>query len=137
MEASIGISKDFNPYELRNAIVSKDVVKANLIIDYFSSNPKAGSAYMLVPTLFNYFQNLLIAYYAPRPITDEGVASWLGLGKAWAAKEYLLGMRNFSGVKVMQIISKIREIDAKSKGLDNPNTSIGELLRELIFFILH
>ena len=137
VEASIGISKDFNPYELRNAIVSKDVVKANLIIDYFSSNPKAGSAYMLVPTLFNYFQNLLIAYYAPRPITDEGVASWLGLGKAWAAKEYLLGMRNFSGVKVMQIISKIREIDAKSKGLDNPNTSIGELLRELIFFILH
>ena len=137
VEASIGISKDFNPYELRNAIVSKDVVKANLIIDYFSSNPKAGSAYMLVPTLFNYFQNLLIAYYAPRPITDEGVASWLGLGKAWAAKEYILGMRNFSGVKVMQIISKIREIDAKSKGLDNPNTSIGELLRELIFFILH
>ncbi|MGN1375694.1 MAG: DNA polymerase III subunit delta [Prevotella sp.] len=137
VEASIGISKDFNPYELRSAIVSKDVVKANLIIDYFSSNPKAGSAYMLVPTLFSYFQNLLIAYYTPRPITDESVAQWLGLGKAWAAKEYILGMRNFSGVKVMHIISKIRETDAKSKGLDNPNTTIGELLRELIFFILH
>ena len=48
-----------------------------------------------------------------------------------------MGMRNFSGMKTLQIISKIREIDAKSKGLDNPNTGAGELMKELIFFILH
>lgn len=137
VEAVVGVSKDFNAYELRNAVVNRDVYKANLIVDYFNSNPKAGSAYMLVPTLFSYFQNLLIAYYAPQPHTDDNVARWLGLRGGWAAKDYIVGMRNYSGVKVMQIISKIRETDAKSKGLDNPNTPIGELLKELIFFILH
>ena len=92
---------------------------------------------MLVPMLFSYFQNLLIAFYAPQPRTEDSVARWLDLRGGWAAKDYLAGMRNYTGVKVMQIIAKIRETDAKSKGLDNPNTPIGELLRELIFFILH
>lgn len=137
VEAGIGVSKDFNAFELRSAIVNRDVLKANLIVDYFNSNPKAGSAYMLIPMLFSYFQNLLIAYYAPRPHTDDNVARWLELRGGWAAKDYIMGMRNYSGMKVMQIISKIRETDAKSKGLDNPNTPVGELLRELIFFILH
>lgn len=137
VEAGIGVSKDFNAYELRSAIVTRDVYKANLILDYFNGNPKAGNAYMLIPMLFSYFQNLLIAYYAPRPYTEENVARWLDLRGGWAAKDYMAGMRNYSGVKVMSIISKIRETDAKSKGLDNPNTPVGELLRELIFFILH
>lgn len=137
VEAGIGVSKDFNAYELRNAIVSRDVLKANLILDYFNGNPKAGNAYMLIPMLFSYFQNLLIAYYAPKPHTDESVARWLDLRGGWAAKDYIIGMRNYTGMKVMQIISKIRETDAKSKGLDNPNTPVGDLLRELIFFILH
>jgi DNA polymerase-3 subunit delta len=104
---------------------------------YFNDNPKTGNAYMLIPMLFSYFQNLLIAFYAPQPKTDESVARWLDLRAGWAAKDYITGMRNYTGVKVMQIISKIRETDAKSKGLDNPNTPVGELLRELIFFILH
>ena len=137
VEDRIGVSKDFNAFELRSAIVNRDVVKANRIVYYFNSNPKAGNAYMLVPMLFSYFQNLLIAYYAPRPYTEDGVARWLDLRSGWAARDYITGMRNYTGVKVMQIISKIRETDAKSKGLDNPNTPIGELLRELIFFILH
>lgn len=137
VEARIGVSKDFNAFELRSAIVNRDVLKANRILYYFNGNPKAGNAYMLVPMLFSYFQNLLIAYYAPRPYTEDGVARWLDLRGGWAARDYITGMRNYTGVKVMQIISKIRETDAKSKGLDNPNTPVGELLRELIFFILH
>ena len=52
-------------------------------------------------------------------------------------RDYLTGMRNYSGVKVMQIIEKFKEIDSKSKGIDNPYTSAGELMKELIFFILH
>lgn len=79
----------------------------------------------------------MIAYYAPNNKSQEGVAEWLELRSPWAAKDYMTGMRNFSGMKVMQIISKIREIDAKSKGLDNPNTPPGELMKELIFYILH
>jgi DNA polymerase-3 subunit delta len=137
VEDQIGVSKDFNAFELRNAIVNRDVFKANQIIKYFDENPKAGNIYSFLPMLFNYFQNLMIAFYAPKRQSQEGVAEWLELRSPWAAKDYMTGMRNYSGMKVMQIISKIRDIDAKSKGLDNPNTPPGELMRELIFYILH
>lgn len=137
VEQRIGVSKDFNAFEFRSAIVKRDVLKANRILDYFNKNPKSGGPFMLIPMLFSYFQNLLIAFYTPQPKTEESIARWLDLRGSWAARDYVSGMRNYSGVKVMQIISKIRETDAKSKGLDNPNTPVGELLRELVFFILH
>ena len=137
VEDQIGVSKEFNGFELRDAIVRRDVYKANQIIKYFDENPKAGSIYSFLPLLFNYFQNLMIAFYAPNNKSQEAVAEWLELRNAWGAKDYMTGMRNYSGMKVMGIISKIREIDAKSKGLDNPNTPAGELMKELIFYILH
>ena len=137
VEDQIGVSKDFNGFELRDAIVNRNVFKANQIINYFDKNPKAGSLYAFLPLLFNYFQNLMIAYYSPKRNSQEGVAEWLELRSPWAAKDYMTGMRNYSGMKVMQIIGKLREIDAKSKGLDNLNTPPGELMKELIFYILH
>ena len=129
VEDQIGVSKEFNGYELRDAIVNRN--------KYFDENPKSGGLYSFLPLLFNYFQNLMIAYYAPGNQSQERVAEFLEIKQPWAAKEYMTGMRNYSGMKVMQIISKLREIDAKSKGLDNPNTPPGELMKELIFYILH
>ena len=137
VEDQIGVSKEFNGFELRDAIVNRNVYKANQIIKYFDENPKAGSIYSFLPMLFNFFQNLMIAYYAPNNKSQEAVAEWLELRNAWAAKDYMTGMRNYTGMKVMQIIGEIREIDAKSKGLDNPSTPPGELMKELIFYILH
>ncbi len=137
VEDQIGVSKDFNSFELRDAIVNRNVFKANQIIKYFDENPKAGSIYSFLPMLFNYFQNLMIAYYCPQRDNPDAVAKWLDLRSSWAAKDYMTGMRNYAGMKVIQIISKVREIDAKSKGLDNPNTPAGELMKELLFFILH
>jgi len=137
VEDQIGVSKEFNSFELRDAIINRNVYKANLIIKYFDENPKAGSIYSFLPILFNYFQNLMIAFYAPNPFSQESVAEWLDLKSPWLAKGYVTGIRNYKGAKVMGIISKIREIDAKSKGLDNPNTPPGELMKELIFYILH
>ena len=137
VERQIGVSKDFNAFELRDAIVNKNVFKANQIVKYFDENPKAGSLYSFIPMLFNYFQNLLVAFYCPQKGSPDALAKWLDLRSAWAAKDFMTGMRNFKAVKVLQIIYKIREIDAKSKGLDNPNTPPGELMKELIFFILH
>ena len=137
VERQIGVSKDFNTFELRDAIVNRNVYKANQIANYFDINPKAGSFYQILSLLFNYFQNLMIAFYCPQRASQEAVAKWLDLKSPWAAKDYMTGMRNYSGMKVMQIISKIREIDAKSKGIDNPNTPSGELMKELIFFIFH
>jgi DNA polymerase-3 subunit delta len=136
VEDQIGVSKDFNGFELRAAIVSRNVFKANQIIKYFDNNPKAGSIYAFLPLLFNFFQNLMIAHYCPKKDSQEALAQWLEI-QPWGARDYLTGLKNYSGMKVMQIISKMREIDAKSKGLDNPNTPPGELMKELIFFILH
>lgn len=137
VEKQIGISKDFNSFELRNAIVNKQVYKANQIIKYFDNNPKAASLYSLMPMLFNYFQNLMVVHYSPKHTTENDIAEALDLKSVWGARDYSTGIRNYSAGKTMRIIAKLREIDAKSKGLDNPNTSAGELMKELIFFILH
>lgn len=137
VETQVGVSKDFNSFELRNAIVNRDAYKANLIIKYFDSNPKAGSLFSMIPLLFNYFQNLMLAYYSPNKRDENSVAQHLDLKSVWSVKDYMTGMRNYTGMKTLQIISKIREIDAKSKGINNPNTPAGELMKELVFFILH
>lgn len=137
VEKNIGVSKDFNAFELRSAIVNKDVFKANQIIKYFDSNPKAGSVYSFLPLLFSFFQNLMIAYYAPNRGDKQSVADYLELRSVWGVNDYMTGMRNYSGKKTLQILAKIRETDTKSKGLENPNTSAGDLMKELIFYILH
>lgn len=137
VEKEVGVSKDFNAFELRNAIVSKDVFKANQIIKYFDNNPKAGSLYSFLPLLFSFFQNLMIVHYSPNKSSEQDIARALDLKSAWGSKDFITGLRNYSARKTMEIISKIREVDGKSKGLDNPNTGAGELMKELIFFILH
>lgn len=137
VEREVGVSKDFNVFELRNAIVNKDVFKANQIIQYFDNNPKTGGAFSLLPLLFAYFQNLMLAFYAPNKQNESELAKFLDLKSTWGVRDYTTGMRNYHGVKVMQIISKMKEVDAKMKGFKNPNTSPGELMKELLFFILH
>ena len=137
IEQKIGISKNYNVFELREALINRDALKAHRIAKYFDENPKAGGLFALLPQTFSFFQNLMLAYYAPKPITETAIMSQLGLKTPWATRDYLTAMRNFPARKTIQIISKIREIDARSKGLDNANTAPGELLKELIAFILN
>jgi DNA polymerase-3 subunit delta len=137
VEKNIGVSKDFNVFELRDAIVNRNVVKANRIIKYFDENKKAGSLFSYLPMLFNYFQNLMLAYYAPNKNNQQALADYLELRSVWGVKDYMAGLRNYTGRKTLQILQKLREIDAKSKGINNPSTSEGELAKELVFFILH
>lgn len=136
IEQNIGISKDYNNYELRNALIIKDVFKANQIIKYFEENPKTNPLQMTLSVLFNFFSNLMLAYYAPEK-SEQGIAAQLGLKSPWQSKDYLAAMRKYSGVKVMQIIGEIRYYDAKSKGVGNSSLGDGELLRELVYKILH
>ncbi|MBR6621688.1 MAG: DNA polymerase III subunit delta [Bacteroides sp.] len=136
IERNIGISKDYNNYELRSALIAKDVLKANKIIKYFEENPKTNPIQMTLSVLFNFFSNLMLVYYAPDK-TEQGVALQLGLKSPWQAREYLAAVRKFSGVKVMEIIGEIRYCDARSKGVENSSLKDGELLRELIYKILH
>ena len=137
VEKEVGVSKNFNTFELRDAIVNRNVFKANQIVNYFISNPKAGSLYSFLPLLFSYFQNLMIVFYSPNNKSESDIAQILGLKNNWGAKEYVIGMRNYSARKTMDIIAKIREVDAKSKGLNNVSTGAGDLMKEVIFFILH
>ena len=136
VERNIGISKDYNNFELKNALITKDTLKANKIVKYFSDNPKSNPLQPTLALLFNYFSNLMVAYYAPER-TENGLAAYLGLKSPWLAKEYIAGMKAYTGVKVMNIITQIRLCDARSKGIGNVSLSPGELLRELVYFILH
>lgn len=136
IERNIGISKDYNNFELRNALIAKDVLKANQIVKYFEENPKSNPLQVTLVVLFNFFANLMLAYYAPEK-TEQGIAAQLGLRSTWQAKDYMTAMRRYSGVKVMKIIEAIRLCDVRSKGVGNSSISDGELLRELIYQILH
>lgn len=136
IERNIGISKDYNNFELRSALIERNVLKANQIINYFEKNPKTNPLQMTLSLLFSFYSNLMLAYYAPEK-SEQGIASFLGLKSPWQAKEYQTAMKRYSGVKTMQIIGEIRYTDAKSKGIGNPSLTDSELLRELVFKILH
>ena len=136
IEQNIGVSKDFNIFEFRSALINKDIFKANRIVNYFDKNQKEYPIQKVLSALFSYFSNLMVAHYAPYR-TEAGVKDVLDLRIPWQVKDYMLGMRNFSARKTMSIIAAIRETDAKSKGFGNSMATSGELLQELIYFILH
>lgn len=136
IERNIGISKDYNNFELRSALIQRDVLKANRIIKYFEENPKTNPLQMTLSVLFNFFANLMLAYYAPDK-SEQGIATQLGLRLPWQSREYLTAMRQYTGVKVMNIIGEIRYCDARSKGVGNSSLSNAELLKELVYKILH
>ena len=125
VEKNIGISKEFNVFELRDALINKDVLKANRIVNYFEANPKSNPLVLTIGALYSYFSNLMVAYYAPQK-TEAG-----------RVEPYLKGMRAFNGVKCMNIIGGLRATDAKSKGVGNGGASDSDLLRELVYYILH
>jgi DNA polymerase-3 subunit delta len=136
VERNIGISKEYNNFELKSALVRKDVAQANRIIKYFEENPKRNPLQMTLALLFSFFANLMLAYYAPEK-SEAGVASMLGLKSPFAARDYVAAMQRYSGMQVMRIIGYIRYADARSKGVGGAALSDGEILRELIFRILH
>ncbi|NDV97220.1 DNA polymerase III subunit delta [Dysgonomonas sp. 521] len=136
IEENIGISKDFNNFELLNAIIHKNIFKVNQIADYFEKNPKNNPMIMTMSVLFNFFSNLMICYWAKNK-TEQGIAAELGLRNPYQARDYVAALKNYNAFKSMEIISLLRTYDAKSKGVDNTSTSDGELLKELLYKITH
>jgi DNA polymerase III subunit delta len=136
IEKNIGISKEFNNFELRSAIIHKDVFKANQIINYFNANPKNNPIQLTLAFLFSFFSNLMVAYYAPNK-SENGVSAFLGFHNSWQAKDYLAAMKKYNGIKVMTVIDKLREADARSKGYESGSMNNGDVMRELIYYILH
>ncbi len=136
VEEHIGISKEYNNFELQNAIVNKDIYKANKIINYFAQNPKKNPIQMTLALLFSFFSNLMMCYYAPEK-SERGVAEFLGLKNTWGVGDYLKAMRNYRAMHVMEILHLIRLADAQSKGAEGAQLPDGEIMRELLYKILH
>lgn len=135
IEKNIGISKDFNVFELQDALINKNVIKANQIIRYFADNKKSNPLQMVLAQLFNFFSNLMIFHYLPSK-TAEAAASEFKI-HPFIARNYLKAAQSFNAWKTMNIITYIRETDARSKGIENVSSDEGDLLKELIFKILH
>ena len=135
VEQNIGISKDFNTFELQNAIGSRNILKANQIANYFAANPKDNPLVKTVSILNGFFGKLLIYQQLPDK-SRNNAASALSVNPFFV-KDYQVASRNYSKGKIAQIISLLREYDLKSKGVDNVSATDGELLREMLFKILH
>ena len=136
VEQHVGISKEFNLWELRTAVSNKDVAKVNKIIFYFDQNPKANSPVATVAMLFNFFAQLMLAYYSPDR-TERGMMVQLDLRQNWQLCEYTTAMRNYTALKTMRIIGKLREADARLKGINRGNLTDADIMHELFFYILH
>ncbi len=135
VERNIGISKDFNVFELQKALTVKDVVKANRIIRHFAANPKENPLVKVIPILFSFFQKVLTYHYLPDKSVNVAAAE-MGV-KPFLVGEYQRAARTFPAGHVLAVISLLREYDMKAKGFDNATTSDGDLMKELVFKILH
>lgn len=135
VEENIGISKDYNNFELNKAIGNKDVLKANKIIIHFAKNEKEHPLVVTIGMLYSYFANILKVHYA-KDASQNGLASVLGV-HPFFVQDYKAAARNYNIKKSVKIIEYLRDYDLKSKGVNNVSTTNGELLKELIFKILH
>ncbi|MBD1431095.1 MULTISPECIES: DNA polymerase III subunit delta [Sphingobacterium] len=134
IEQNIGISKDFNVFELNNALGKRDALKAIQIVDYFAANPKSNPVVLVMGTLYGYFSKVLKYHYLPDKST---AAKELGVNP-YFVKDYEYAARNFNKLKLFHVMTILKDYDLKFKGLDaGPNTSVGDLLREMIFKILN
>jgi DNA polymerase-3 subunit delta len=134
IEQNIGISKEYNTFELNKALVAKDVLKANRIVNYFSKNPKNNPMVLSLSSLYYFFSKLLL-YQSLNDKSRENIAKTLAINPFFIP-EYQQAAKNYPGGKVIEMISLFREYDLKSKGAGSM-ASDGDLLKELVFKILH
>jgi len=135
VEKNIGISKDFNVFELQAALINKDVLKANRIIRYFADNKKSNPMLMVLAQLFSFFSNLMMYHYLPDK--SQGVVAGELKVNPYFVKDYQKAAQAYGAWKTMNIISDIRETDARGKGIESNGVEDGDLMKELIFKILH
>ena len=135
IEKNIGISKDYNNFELQKAVGEKNILKAGMIVNHFASNPKDNPITLSIASLFSYFTKLLTYHY----LTDKSknnVAAVLKVNPFFV-KDYEVSASKYNVTKTIQVISLLRTYDMKSKGFGDLSSEPGDLLKELVFKILH
>ncbi|MCG9973220.1 DNA polymerase III subunit delta [Christiangramia crocea] len=135
IEENIGISKDFNNFELRNAIGVRDSLKAHRIVNYFAQNPKDNPLVVTISLLFSFFSQIL-QYHGLADKSKGSVAKQLGVNP-YFVNDYVVAARNYPMKKVSRAISLLQETDVKSKGVGAANVSHGDLLKELLVKIMN
>jgi DNA polymerase-3 subunit delta len=135
VEENIGISKDFNNFELRKAVGERNVLNANRIINHFAQNQKANPLIMTISLLNSFFTQLLI-YHSLKDKSNNSVARALGVNPFFVP-DYITAGKNYSMRKVSQVIALLRDADVKSKGVGANALPAGDILKELLFKIIH
>ncbi len=135
IEQNIGISKDFNRYELNKVVGQRDILKANRIVDYFAKNQSANPIQATIISLYQYFRKIF-TYHFLNDKSERNVSIELGV-HSFFISEYKQAAKLFPPRKCVQVFSLLREYDMRSKGLNNESVDQGELLRELVFKIIH
>jgi DNA polymerase-3 subunit delta len=135
VEKNIGISKDYNVFELQKALAKKDILKANQIIHYFAANLRENPLVKVIPILYSYFSKILLYHYLPDK-SKNSIASALSINPFFVS-DYQQAAKSFPVGKTVSIISLLRAYDLKAKGVENASAGDGELMKELIFRILH
>lgn len=132
----VGISREFNVFELVDAIAHHDVYKVELIRRYFARNPKAGPSQMVIATLFAFFQNMMLSYYASDRNRQDTLMKEVGMSFP-QAKAVMEGMKHYNARITMRNISILRDFDARSKGGRGGTTPDPDLLQELFYQLMH
>lgn len=135
IEENIGISKDYNVFELTNAVANKDNLKALKIVDYFEHNPKAADLVFVISNLFKFFSQIMRIHFLPNK-SREAVAQALGV-HPFVAGELTNAKNKYDPRKIAANIALIHEYDLKSKGVGNTSTTQGELMREMVYQLIH
>ncbi len=135
IEKNIGISKDFNIFELQNALGERNVLKTNQIINYFAANPASSPITRTIASLYFYFMKIL-TYHFLDDKSQNSVASSLQINP-YFVRSYIAAAKQYPIRKVVDIIAVLREYDMKSKGMGNVSATAGDLQREMIYKILH
>lgn len=135
VERNIGISKEYNDFELQSALVTKNILKANKIALYYGKNPKGNPLVKTVALLSGFFSNLMLYHYLVDK-SPAAVASELGIAP-FRVREFSEAARNYNALKTMNIISLFRSYDAKAKGFESKSIPDAELLKELLYKIMH
>ena len=135
IEENIGISKDYNVFGLTNAVANKDNLKALKIVDYFEHNPKAADLVFVISNLFKFFSQIMRIHFLPNK-SREAVAQALGV-HPFVAGELTNAKNKYDPRKIAANIALIHEYDLKSKGVGNTSATQGELMRELVYQLIH
>jgi DNA polymerase-3 subunit delta len=135
IEDNIGISKDYNNFELNNALAQRNILKANRIVKYFESNSRANPFILTITSMYFFFSKLL-NYHFLKDRSRRNVASVLKIDP-YFVQDYEKASRVYNPSKTVKVISLLREFDLKSKGFGNVSSSHGDLLKELVYKIMH